>query len=114
MTEIMHWRTPYDRSPKCTSPISLNDNLFFPIAHLKLLVLWFSPTLSTHHHFQQRFSEASKTFYNLQTLSHRGTGFTAYNARTLTQAVSLPILLYDAEVFILKAGSFNKLNTIWT
>jgi hypothetical protein len=62
-TELMHWRTTWDRSPKYTSPISLDDNLFFPLAHLKWLGFWFSPTLTTHHDFEQRFFESQSDLW---------------------------------------------------
>jgi hypothetical protein len=90
-TEIMYWQTPCDRNPKHAAPISLNYHLFFPLDHLKWLGFWFSSTLTTHHHFQQRFAQASKTFGYLQSLSSPGTGLTAFNAHRLAQAVILPL-----------------------
>jgi hypothetical protein len=113
-TELLHWRTPCDRSTKYIGPISLDNHLFHPLDHVKWLGFWFSSTLTTHHHFQQRYVKACKTFGYLQSLSKPGSGLTAYNARTLAQAVILPTLLYGAEVFQPKTAALNKLNSIWT
>jgi hypothetical protein len=113
-TELIHWRTPCDRSIKYIGPISLDDNLFHPLEHVKWLGFCFTTTLTTHHHFQQRYIKACRTFGYLKSLSKPRSGLTAYNARTLARAVILPTLLYGAEVFVPKTAALNKLNTIWT
>jgi hypothetical protein len=113
-TVFIHWRTVYDRRPVFTVPIALNEILFKPLALAKWLGFWFSSSLSSHYHFQQRVSKARKTFGYLQSLSKHGYRLTAINARRLAQAAILPSLLYGTEVFQPKTASLNLLNTTWS
>jgi hypothetical protein len=113
-TELIHWRTHCDRSIKYIGPISLDDNLFHPLEYVQWLGFCFTITLTTHHHFQQRYINACRTFGYLKSLAKPGSGLTAHNARTLACAIILPTLLYCAEDFLPKTAALNKLNRIWT
>src|SRR5712691_3014383 len=61
-TDFIHWRTPHDRNPVSNNPISLNNNLFNPLPHVKWPGMWFSAPLTTHHHYEQRLAKGIKTF----------------------------------------------------
>src|SRR5712691_1314904 len=112
-TDFIHWRTPYDRNPIQHNPISLNDTLFNPLPQVKWLGMWFAAALTSHYHYQQRLSKATKTFSWLKTHSRPGSGLTAINARRLAQAVILPTMLYGSTVLQPKASALNKLSTLW-
>jgi hypothetical protein len=92
----------------------LNGTLFNPLTKVKWLGVWFQPSFSSHHHYQQRFTKALHTFNILKPLSSPGSGLTGYNARRLAQAVILPSLLYGSAVFTPNAASFTHLNSLWT
>ena len=46
-TEIIHWRTPSQRTPPSTAPIELEGYLFHPSKTVRWLGCWFTPPLTT-------------------------------------------------------------------
>jgi len=50
-TELIHWRTPSQRTPRSTAPIVLEGHLFRPSEVVRWLGFWFTPSLSPTHHF---------------------------------------------------------------
>src|SRR6195952_2995774 len=73
-TELIHWRTPSQRTPPSQSPIALDGQLFRPKGVVRWLGYWFSPSLNTNHHFSHRLSLARAAFSFTRRLSSPGAG----------------------------------------
>ena len=73
-TELIHWRTPSQRSPPSQSPITLDGLIFRPAGVVRWLGYWLSPALNTQHHFAHRVSLAQASFSFVKRLSSPGTG----------------------------------------
>jgi len=61
-TELIHWRTPSQRTPPSRAPIALESHLFRPSQVVRGLGYWFTPTLNTAHHYRHRLSIAQSIF----------------------------------------------------
>jgi len=57
-TEIIHWRTPSQRTPPSQAPIELENHLVRPSEVVRWLGYWFTPTFNTTHHYRHRLSLA--------------------------------------------------------
>jgi len=68
-TELVHWRTPSQRSPPSTAPIMLEGQLSHPSPVVRWLGYWFTPALSSTHHFMQGLSLAQTIFSCVKRLS---------------------------------------------
>jgi len=51
-SELIHWRTPKDRSDVSFAPITINDMLFPPSQAVRWLGYWLTPTLHSSVHFR--------------------------------------------------------------
>jgi len=71
-TELIHWRTPSQRTPPLTPPIELERHLFHPSKVVRWLGYWCTPTLNTTHHFRHRLSLAQAIFSFVKRLSSHG------------------------------------------
>ena len=59
-TELIHWRTPSQRSTPSEAPITLDGLIFQPAGVVRWLGYWLSPlaALNSQHHFSHRVSLA--------------------------------------------------------
>jgi len=60
-TELIHWRTPSQRTPHRTTPIKLDGHLFHPSQVVTWPGYWLSPALTSTHHFRHRLSLSKDT-----------------------------------------------------
>lgn len=113
-TELIHWRTPKDRSPMCQLPIHINGRTFNPQTELRWLGYWLTPPFNSTPHFIKRCQSASKTFAIVRRFSTAGKGFTPANARKLATMAILPILTYGASALPPSAQALGKMTTVWS
>jgi hypothetical protein len=112
-TELMHWRTPKERSPVSIAPITINDMLFHPSPNIRWLGYWLTPTLSTVTHFDRRLGLAKGSFAEIRQLSGAGKGLSPWCNRKLALGLVLPILTYGADCFVPSASSLRKMDAFW-
>src|ERR1700712_1137471 len=112
-TELIHWRTPSQRSPPSLAPIALDGQLFHPKGVVRWLGYWFSPSLNTSHHLNHRLSLARAAFSFTRRLSSPGAGVRPFLNHRIAQGLILPILTYGADLFVPNSHSLNSMNTLW-
>jgi len=71
-TELIHWRTPSQKTPHVCAPIKLHRQLFHPSRARRLLGYWLSPSLNSSHHFSNHLSLAQASFSFVKPLSSPG------------------------------------------
>ena len=70
-TELIHWRTPSQRSPPSQAPIALDGLIFRPAGVVRWLGYWLSPALNSQHHFSHRVSLAQASFSFVKRLDRK-------------------------------------------
>ena len=73
-TELVHWRTPSQRTPHATSPIELDDHIFQPSRVVRWLGYWLTPALTSAYHFRHKLSLGQAAFSFAKRLSSPGAG----------------------------------------
>jgi len=91
-TELIHWRTPKDRSDVSFAPIVINDMLFPPLQAVRWLGYWLTPAIQTTTHFRRRLALAQASFTTIRQLSAAGKGLSSWCNRKLVFGAILPIL----------------------
>ena len=112
-TELIHWRTPKDRSPVCSAPIVINEMLFLPSQAVRWLGYWFTPAIHTSLHFLKRLALAEATFTTVRRLSAAGKGLSSWCNRKLVFGAILPILTYGSDLFTPDSSTMKKLDAFW-
>jgi len=112
-TELIHWRTPKDRSDVSFAPIVINDMLFPPSQVVRWLGYWLTPTLHSSVHFLRRLALAKASFASIRQLSAAGKGLSSWCNRKLVFGAILPILTYGCDRFVPDAATLRKLNSFW-
>jgi len=112
-TELIHWRTPKDRSDVSCAPIVINDMLFPPSQAVRWLGYWLTPTIDSSVHFLRRLALAKASFTSIRQLSAAGKGLSSWCNRKLVFGAILPILTYRCVLFIPDAATLKKLNSFW-
>ena len=77
-TELIHWRTPKERSPPSTAGVRLDDLYFPPTNEVRWLGYWFTPALTTNSHFARRLALAQAALETIKRLSPPGKGLPPY------------------------------------
>jgi len=112
-TELIHWRTPKDRSDVSFPPIVINDMLFPPSQVVRWLGYWLTPTLDSSVHFLRRLALAKASFTTIRQLSAAGKGLSSWCNRKLVFSAILPILIYGCDLFVSDTATLKKLNSLW-
>jgi len=112
-TELIHWRTPKDRSDVSFAPIVINDMLFPPSQAIRWRGYWLTPGIQTSTHFRRRLALAQASFTTMRQLSAAGKGLSSWCNRKLVFGAILPILTYGCDLFIPDAGTLKKLASFW-
>jgi len=112
-TELIHWRTPKDRSGVSFAPILINDMLFPPSQAVRWLDYWLTLAIQTSTHFRRRLALAQASFTTIRQLSAAGKGLSSWCNRKLVFGAILPILTYGCDLFIPDAGTLKKLDSFW-
>jgi len=112
-TELIHWRTPKDRSDVSFAPIVINDMLFPPSQVVRWLGYWLTRTLHSSVHFLRRLALAQASFTTMRQLSAAGKGLSSWCKRKLVFGAILPILTNGCDLFVPDAATLRKLNSFW-
>ena len=114
-TELIHWRTPSQRTPPSTAPIELEGRLFHPSNVVRWLEYWFTPALTTIHHFRHRLflARAQAVFFFGKRLSFPGAGVTPIWCHLIANGLLLPILTYGADLLTPNSSALRGMNSFW-
>jgi len=112
-TELIHWRTPQERSPPSTAGVRLDDLYFSPKDMVRWLGYWFTPSLSSSAHFSKRLSLAPGTLDTIERLSPPGKGLPPYLCHRLASSLLAPVLLYGADLYTPLIRMQDKLDVVW-
>ena len=93
-TQLIHWRTPSQRTPLSHAPIELEGHLFQPSQGVRWLGYWFTPSFNTAHHYRHRLSLAQAFFSFVKRLSSPGAGVRPFLCHRIASGLLLPILTY--------------------
>jgi len=112
-TELIHWRTPSQRTPPSNAPIELEGHLFRPSQVVRWLGYWFTPSFNTAHHYRHRLSLAQAIFSFVKRLSSPGAGVRPYLCHRIANGLLLPILTYGADLLTLNYAALRGMNSFW-
>jgi len=112
-TEVIHWRTPSKRTSPSTAPIELEGHLFRPVGVVRSLGYWFTPALTSTHHFRHRVSLAQAVFSFLKCFSFPGAGVRPFLCHSIATGLLCPILTYGADLLTPKSTALRGMNNIW-
>jgi len=112
-TELIHWRTPSQRSPPSLAPIELEGHLFHPSKVVRWLGYWFTPALNTTHHFRHRLSLAQTIFSFVKRLSSPGAGVKPFLCHRIANGLLLPILTYGADLLTPNSSALRSMDSFW-
>jgi len=91
-TELIHWRTPSQRTPPSHAPIGLEGHLFRPSQVVRWLGYWFTPSFNMAHHYRHRLSLAQGIFSFGKRPSSPGAGVRPFLCHRIANGLLLPIL----------------------
>ena len=112
-TELIHWRTPQERSPPSTAGVRLDDLYFSPKDTVRWLGYWFTPPLSSSAYFSKRLSLAQGPFDSIKRLSPPGKGLPPYLCHRLASSLLAPVLLYGSDLYTPLVKMQDKLDVFW-
>jgi len=112
-TELIHWRTPSQRTPRSKAPIVLEGHLFRPSQVVRWLGYWFTPALSPTHHFRHRLSLAQAVFSFVKRLSSPGAGVRPFLCYRIATCLLCPILTYGADLLTPTFTALRGMNSFW-
>ena len=112
-TELIHWRTPKDRSDVSFAPITINDMLFPPSQAVRWLGYWLTPTLPSSVHFLRQLALANDSFATIRQLIAAGKGLSSWCNRKLVFGAILPVLTYGCDLFVPDTATLRKFDSFW-
>ena len=112
-TELIHWRTPSQRTPPSTAPVELEGQFFHPFHVVRWLRYWFTPALTSTHHFRHRLSLAQAVFSFVKRLSSPGAGIRPFLCHRIANGLLLPILTYWADLLTPNSSALRGMNSSW-
>ena len=112
-TELIHCRTPQERSPSSNAGVRLDDLYFSPKTEVRSLGYWFTPALATNAHFARRLSLGQGALDAVKRLSPPGKSLPPYLCHWLAFSLIAPILLYGSDLFTPLLGMQDRLDTFW-
>jgi len=112
-TELIHWRTPSQRTPPSTAPIEIEGHLFRPSVVVRWLGYWFTPALSPTHHFGHRLSLGQALFSFVKRLSSSGAGVRPFLCHRISTSLLCPILTYGADLLTPTYTALRGMNSFW-
>jgi len=111
--ELIHWRTPSQRTPPSAAPIEQEGHLFHPSKVDWWLGYWFTPALTSTHHFRNRLSLAQAIFSFVEHLSAPGAGVRPFLCHRIASGLLLPILTYGADLLTPNSSALRGMNSFW-
>jgi len=112
-TELIHWRTPSERSPPSMAPIDLEGHLFQTSKVVRWLGYWFTPALNTTYHFRHRLSLAQAILTFVKRLSSPGAGVKPFLCHRIANGLLLPILTYGADLLTPNSSALRSMDSFW-
>jgi len=112
-TELIHWRTPSERTPASTAPIELEGHLFRPSEVVRWLGYWFTPALSPTHHFRHRLSLAQAVLSFVKRLSYPGAAVSPFLCHCIATGLLCPIVTYAAALLTPTDTALRGMNSFW-
>ena len=112
-TELIHWGTHSERSPRALSPVTLDGQIFHPSGVVRWLAYWLSPALKTSHHFNHGLALANTSFSFVKWLSAPGGGTRPFLAHQVDMGLFLLMLTYRADLQVLNHRSTQTWNSFW-
>jgi len=112
-TDLIHWRTPRDKTPRCILPVTVGDSIIHPSKSVKWLGYWLQDNHSTHQHFTKRLHLAKAAWVKVRRLSDAGKGLNPRATRHLSQVLIRPTLLYGSEIFSPPGHTLRAMSTFW-
>src|ERR1700704_6401921 len=112
-TDLIHWRTPRDKSARCILPVIVGDLIIHPSKSVKWLGFWLQDNHSTHQHFTKRLHLAKAAWVKVRRLSDAGKGLNPRATRHLSQVLIRPTLLYSSEIFSPLGHTLRAMSTFW-
>ena len=112
-TELIHWRTPSQRSLPSLAPIALDGLIFRPAGVVRWLGYWLSPALNSQHHFSHRVSMAQASFFFVKRLSSPSAGVWPFLNHGIAMGLLLPILTYGSDLLTPNSHSLDAMNSFW-
>jgi len=110
-SELIHWRTPSQGTPPSAAPIELEGHLFHPSKVVWWLGYWFTPALTSAHHFRHRVSLAQAIFSFVKRLSSPGAGVRPFLCHRIANGLLLPILTYGADLLTPNSTALSCMNS---
>jgi len=112
-TELIHGRTPSQRTPPSHDPIELENHLFRPSQVVRWLGYWFTPSFNTAHHYRHRLSLAQAIFSFVKRLSSPGAGVRPFLCHRIANGLLLPIVTYGADLLTPNYAAIKGMNGFW-
>jgi len=112
-TERIHWRTARSNEPRCSVPVQLEDQLFYPQAPLKWLGFIFTPSFDSRSQFSRRYTLANAARATIRRLSPTWMGLPPYLFLTLARSLLAPILLYGSAVSTPPPSIMSPMSVFW-
>ncbi|KAH0602248.1 uncharacterized protein H6S33_009889 [Morchella sextelata] len=110
--ELMHWRTPRDKSPTCHTPILLDGQEFQPGHQVRWVGFWLSPSFNPNIYFLRRLASARSAFGLIQRFSSAGKGVSSHNCQKAATLAIRPMLTYGANV-LTPTSALKPMTTFW-
>ena len=112
-TELIHWRTPKDRTPPSRTPIHLQNAVFYPREEVRWLGYWFTPNATSTPYFRRRLTLANAAFAVIKRLAPPAAGLNPLRTHRLAHSLLLPVLSYGADLFVPNGAMSHKLDIFW-
>ena len=104
---------PEPEVPPSTAPIELEGRIFHPSHVVRWLGYWFTPALTTTHHFRHRLSLVQAVFSFVKRLSSSGAGIRTLLCYRITNGLLLQILTYEVNLLTPNLSALRGMNSFW-
>jgi len=113
-TELIHWRTPGQRSPPSTASIELEGHLFQPSKVVRWLGYWFTPPPQHHPPLQTPVIPSPGYLFLRQTpILSPGAGVKPFLCHRIANGLLLPILTYGADLLTPNSSALRGMYRFW-
>jgi hypothetical protein len=112
-TDLIHWPTPKDKTPRCLLSVHVRDSLIHPSKSIKWLGYWLQDNHSIHQHFTKRLSLAKYVWVKVRRLSDLGKGLNLHATHHLSQVLIQLTLLYESEIFTPPGQMLASMSSFW-
>jgi len=112
-TQLLHLRTPCQRTSPSKTPIELENLLLRPSEVVSWRGYWFTPTFNMTHHYRHPHSLAQPIFSFVMCLSSPGAGVRPLHCHRIANGLLLPILTYGADLITPNYAALRGMNGFW-